>query len=112
MLNSAIRLLIRGRRHLALLDKLLGIKNEKVDLANDNLVRKWILCRNRVLLVVSRLEHLRARQVEYFKKDLYQVWPIEMMKVLLTKVSFVTCLQSSNNDILLYFHCIFYQTPK
>lgn len=43
---------------------LLGIENEEFDFSHNNLVCQWILGRDRILLVVARLQYLASWQIE------------------------------------------------
>ena len=82
---------------------LFGIYDEKVNFTDNDLVRQRVFRRNRVLLVVSRLEHLLPWNLENFEQDLDQIWTVEVVEVLLTKVSLIPCLHPCNNHGLASF---------
>ena len=84
----------------AIVGKLLGIEDEKVDFSNYDQVGQWVLGRDRVLLVVAGLEDLLAWNLEYLEKDLNQIWSVEVMKVLLAKVCLVSRLHPRNDHAL------------
>ena len=63
-------------------------------------------------MVVSGLEYLLARDLEDFEKDLDQAWSIEVMKVLLAEICFVSRLHPCNYDALANFNCVFDQAAE
>ena len=62
--------------------------------------------------MVSGLKNLLVGDREDLEKDLDQVWSIEVMEVLLAKISLVSRLHPRNYHALANFNCVFYQAAE
>lgn len=97
---------------LALQSNLAAINQKEINFSDNNFISQRVFSGQREFIVIARPKDLLLRHLENFEQHFNQVWAVEVMEVLLTKISFVPSLHSAENEGLILFESIFGQLSE